>query len=376
MLRVNKMNEEKRVQAGVVSSIDIIEKTGISRATLNNYIKMNLLPRPHVRKPEKSPVRARMLGYFPDSVIDTIGQIKALKQQGSAMNVIIERLKRSDLIKPSGEGTMREASRTPDIYGTGKFLRSGPTDYRIIPEETRHPLENPSPRRKNNINELHRHLMPAFASFCVLVADLQNSVRICAELPPDEYFELINRIWVCAEGSFKRYNAAHGKHPGNGMLYYFPKDRDKRYMINAILCALELRDIIKQINTEWKVRKGWFNELQLNIGINEGEEYFGTITASPGAELTTLGDTVNHAGRLSDFSRCGAIWTTKNLINKLCDDERERIRYGIRHIDKEHEVVVESTFCRIVDIMTPDTVKNSRFMDIATLAITEILGRR
>ncbi len=376
MLQVSKMIEDKWVQTEWVSSLDIIEKTGISRATLNNYIKMKILPRPNVKKPEETAVRARMLGYFPGSVIETIEQIKILKIQGYTMDVIIERLKRPDLIKSSGEAIMREESRSPDTTGTGKFLQSEQTDSQMTPEEMTEPLADPFFRRTKIINDLLRQRMPTPVSFCVLVADPQNSVRICAELPPEEYFELINQIWACVEGSFKQYYGTHGKHAGDGMLYYFLKERDNQYMMNAVSCALEIRENMKKLNMEWKVRKGWFNELYLNIGINEGQEYFGTIPAAPGIELTSLGDTVNHAGRLSDFARYGAIWTTKNLINKLGAVEKDGIRYGIRHIDKDREVLVENSFGRIMDMMTHDNVKNSKFMDIATLAVTEILGRR
>jgi class 3 adenylate cyclase len=160
------------------------------------------------------------------------------------------------------------------------------------------------------------------------------------------------------------------------MIYYFLKEQDNQYMMNAILCALEIRECMKKLNMEWKVRKGWFNELYLNIGINEGEEYFGTISAAPGVEFTSLGNTVNHASRLSDFARYGTIWTTKNLISKLGAKQKEGIRYGIRHMEKDHEVLVENSFTRIMDIMTQDSIKNSKFMDIATLAVTEILGWR
>jgi adenylate cyclase len=343
--------EEKNGQTGWVSSLDIIEKTGISRATLNNYIKMNILPRPNVKKPEEAAVRARMLGYFPESVIDTIGQIKMMKKQGYTMDVMIERLKRPDLIKSSGEA--------------------------LMPEERKDPLADLFPGRKKKISDLLRQRMPTLISYCVLVADLQNSVRICAELPPEEYLELINQIWGCVEGSFKQYyDSTRGKHAGEGMLYYFIKERDNQYMMNAVSCALEIRENVKKLNMEWKMRKGWFNELYLNIGINEGREYFGTISSASGIEVTSLGDTVNHASRLSDFARYGAIWTTKNLINQLGADQKDGIRYGIRHIDKDREVVVENSFSRIMDMMTPDNVRSSKFMNIATLAVTEILGRQ
>jgi class 3 adenylate cyclase len=147
-------------------------------------------------------------------------------------------------------------------------------------------------------------------------------------------------------------------------------------MMNAVSCALEIRENIRKLNMEWKIRRGWFNELYLNIGINEGQEYFGTIPSAPSVEFTALGDSVNYAGRLSDFARYGAIWTTKNLMNKLTVEEKEGLRYGIRRMDQEREILVENSFSRVIDMISQDNVNTSKFMDIATLAVTEILGRR
>jgi class 3 adenylate cyclase len=230
--------------------------------------------------------------------------------------------------------------------------------------------------RSSVINDLLKQRMPTLVSFAVLIADLQNSVGICAELPSEEYFELIHQIWACVEGSFKQYYGTYGKHVGDGMLYYFLKERDNQYLINAVSCALEIRENIKKLNMEWKTRKGWFNELYLNIGINEGQEYFGAIPSAPSVEFTALGDTVNYAGRLSDFARYGAIWTTKNLINRLRVEDKEGIRYGIRHKDQDRETLVENTFSRIIDMPGLDNAIISKLKDISTLAITEIIGRR
>ena len=58
--------------------------------------------------------------------------------------------------------------------------------------------------------------MPSLVSLCVLVADLQDSVKIGAELPPAEYFELINRLWKTLAGSFQKYHGIYGKHAGDG----------------------------------------------------------------------------------------------------------------------------------------------------------------
>ena len=51
-------------------------------------------------------------------------------------------------------------------------------------------------RRDQVIRDLLRKRLPVLTPLAVIVADLQNSVKICSELPPEEYFELINQIWL------------------------------------------------------------------------------------------------------------------------------------------------------------------------------------
>jgi adenylate cyclase len=93
------MAELERTKNGLISSIDILDRTGLSRATLNNYIKMGIIPRPIVRKPEKASIKARQIGYFPSSVLDTIKEIIQYKSEGYSMDEICDhmRLKANDL---------------------------------------------------------------------------------------------------------------------------------------------------------------------------------------------------------------------------------------------------------------------------------------
>jgi class 3 adenylate cyclase len=62
-------------------------RTGISRATLNNYISLNLIPSPEVRKPE-DPGGPTKIGYFPDWVVERIEKVHQLKDQGMRMSQI------------------------------------------------------------------------------------------------------------------------------------------------------------------------------------------------------------------------------------------------------------------------------------------------
>jgi adenylate cyclase len=72
----------------LVSSKEVLRITGISRATLNNYIKMGILPKPIVRRPRTGLNGVKQIGYFPVDVLDRIETVKRLKREGHSMEDI------------------------------------------------------------------------------------------------------------------------------------------------------------------------------------------------------------------------------------------------------------------------------------------------
>ncbi len=228
-------------------------------------------------------------------------------------------------------------------------------------------------QRNHVIREIMKNRRPFLTNLVTMVADLQNSVQICAELPADEYFELINGIWQCAEFIFRKYNATHGKHVGDGMVYYFLPQPDSNYIVNAIQCSLELRTMMAEMTKEWQKRKNWPHQLRLNIGLNEGQEWFGTYHSGTHIEFTALGDTINHAARLSDFARNGSIWATKNMLSKIPRAIRRKLRYGITRetLDGENLFAPE-LYSRISALVDLSEGKNHKFHDISALPVAQI----
>jgi len=224
------------------------------------------------------------------------------------------------------------------------------------------------------IRDLVRKRLPVLTHLAVLVADLQESVKICSELPPEEYFELVNQIWSAMEPVFRRYYGTHGKHVGDGMVYYFFPQPDSNYIFNAICCAHEIKVAMRKISKDWQLRKNWFNELYLNTGLNEGQEWLGTFQSATAIEFAVLGDTINHGARLSDFARYGAIWATKNMLGKLDADERKRIKFGVRRVaEGGRPVFVESTYVSVGSLLEPAQPRIDKLREIAALPVTEIL---
>jgi len=228
-------------------------------------------------------------------------------------------------------------------------------------------------RRDEVIRDLLKKHLPVNTELSVLVADLQASTSICMQLPPDEYFELINQMWGMVEPIFRKYYGTHGKHVGDGMVYYFLPQPDCCYLYNAILCAHELRAEMRKLSQAWQLRKYWGVELRLKIGLHAGKEWLGTFHIDSKVEFTVLGDTINQAARLSDFAQGGTIWASKALLSKLSPDNRRRVRYGIRRRDDQDvETVVEATFAAASSLLDNER-QNDKLRDIASMPIAEII---
>ena len=497
----------------MISSKELLEKTGISRATLNNYISSGLLSKPLVQQVSGESSGPKLLGYFPDSALERIELIQQLKKEGLSMGEIIARfgtekpaaepagpapeqpalpaerpaptaagarplhltidelsypaymvnhsfeltwyndaarekfLGRFETLPPNSEArnlfllllqashgksaayqsellrphlsfakdrltkaTLLSACRTlaPErvtlldtMYGEtktcpGEGIVESPLELRdgdqtehwhfyaaffregilfiYVPNGPAGPtLLDFLARRNQVIRDLLRRRLPVLTPLAVLVADLQNSVKICSELPPEEYFELINEMWSTMGPIFRRYYGTHGKHVGDGMVYYFFPQPDSNYIFNAICCAHEIKIAMRKISKDWQLRKNWFNELYLNTGLNEGQEWLGTFQSATAIEFAVLGDTINHAGRLSDFARYGAVWATKAFLSRLSPEERARIEFGIvRRGEGNREQFVASSYAQLGSLVDLTSERYEKLREIATLPICEI----
>ncbi|MEZ5491940.1 MAG: adenylate/guanylate cyclase domain-containing protein [Gammaproteobacteria bacterium] len=508
----------------MLTSKELMEQTGISRATLNNYVALGILPSPIVKTPEDGDGRATRIGYFPNEALERVRKVQAMKKDGASIAEIAEQLSsktgaRYPLSEPQEGGQVKSEPPSParqPIYGRTtsdrlsmeltidsfpgpaymvdnnfelmwwnrhaeesvfgpRLSNAGDLQTRNLlsllveafdGDDTQELMEILRPHlaaakkrlsktaltkiyaplggemlsliealyegaqtiekqpivhfstylkdRNNNevpcdlylsfyregilftynqvsknddfllqflaqrnqvIRELLRKRKPYLSHVAVMVADLQNSVRLCSELPAEEYFHLINDIWQESEPIFRKYYGTHGKHAGDGMVYYFFPQPDCNYVLNAVQCAIELQDMMKRITQRWQVRKGWFNELMLNIGLHEGQEWFGTYHAGAHIEFTVLGETVNYASRISDFARDGSTWVTKSMLTQVPSGFRQAINYGIpRKFDENDHLFVKDTYANIGTILELDNPINSKFRDIEMIPVTQVRG--
>ncbi len=264
---------------------------------------------------------------------------------------------------------------TQDYAAYSTYFREGILIVIAPREEDSDELRQLLSRRDMVIRTLLAKRLPVLTELVVLVADLQESVKICSELPPDEYFELINKIWATAGDIFRRYYGTYGKHVGDGMVYYFFPQPDSNYIYNAAVCAMDLKIAMARLSKEWQLRKNWLNELYLNTALNEGQEWLGTFQTSTSIEFVVLGDTINHTSRLSDMARYGQVWATKNFMSKLPPEYRNKVQFGIERVGANGQrVMVPSSYSRVSNLVDIESGRYVKLQDIAGLAVAEIRG--
>jgi class 3 adenylate cyclase len=355
--------ELDRQRHPVLNSKELLQKSGISRATLNNYIGWGIVPKPEVLPPGPAHGAAPRIGYFPDEIVGRIAEIQRLKRDGWSMKAIAEHFAAGQIgsvtagLSTQEGGTVAASGSSAEEAVRPELVAGRPQVGDLVTVG----------REGTRLAEL-RHV-------AVLVADLQDPARVWSELPAEEYFELINQIWLTADPVFTRHHGTHGKHAADGLVCYFFPEGGTSYVWNALAAAYELRDAMRRVSKEWQLRKAWTTELYMNTGIDEGQQWMGTLKAPSHVEFTMLGATLNRAARISDFARFGAIWASKNLIGKLTAAERQRLKFGVRRMnDAGREAFVTSIFS------TVDTLRDmaagppgEKLKEIARLPITEIV---
>jgi class 3 adenylate cyclase len=342
----------------VLNSKELLEKTGISRATLNNYIVWGIVPKPEVLPPGPNDGAAPRIGYYPDQTIRRIAEIQRLKKEGWTMKRIAEHFgsEQTSAPAPPERAAAQAPARNPAARAQPDPIRSNPAD---------------SIDRDQPVGKLPAVVLTHVA---ILASDLQHSSRIWSELPPQEYFELINQIWLTADPIFKRHYGSPGKHSADGIVCHFFPRPDSSYLWNVLAAALELQQAIRRVSKEWQLRKGWATELYMNTGISEGQEWLGSFKAASQLEFTALGSTINQASRMSEFATFGSVWATKNLVAKLTPSERQRLKYGIRRKNPDgQEVFVSSVFSKVDSLVDLTPGRNDKLKEIARLPIAEIV---
>ncbi|MCR5265850.1 MAG: adenylate/guanylate cyclase domain-containing protein [Cyanobacteria bacterium RUI128] len=146
-----------------------------------------------------------------------------------------------------------------------------------------------------NIDELK--LGGKKANVTVLFADIRGFTSMSEKLSADEVSVILNEYFTEIEPIVTRYNGVINKFIGDAVMAIFGEPiQDENHPKNAVRCACEMLDKVKELQAKW-LDEGK-PKIEIGIGINTGEAFVGNIGSERRMEYTVIGDMVNLASRI------------------------------------------------------------------------------
>jgi class 3 adenylate cyclase len=325
----------------MLSSKEILERTGISRATLNNYIAAGLVPRPDVLPPDPEDGGAPRIGYFPDDTIERIETIQRLKREGWSLGRILE----------SFAATGSAASPVP-VSTAGEL----PFPHAEAPSR---------PRTAQPLRQTPQVMLVA-----VLGVTLNDADSLWVALSVQDYFALTNevaaeirRVAVSHQGQVLRVA------PHRFVCRFLPRGQQD-HLWSALQAAQETREAVREVSARWKLRRGWELEIFANAGLSEGESW---VSAAAPDDVQVVGDTMGDAEEFARCARPGAVLASRTFIARLPDPVRDRVVYGVPESPVSEGAPTRlMTFARLADIVPAHALTQR----LAAVPVTEIVELR
>lgn len=322
----------------MLSSKEILERTGISRATLNNYIAAGLVIRPEVLPPGPQDGGAPRLGYFPDDTVERIETIQRLKGEGWSLARILQYFDKQPAAPQPPSPSFASASPSPSFAPAAAPAR--PPDS------------------------------PRMMVIAVLAITLHDADSLWVALSVHDYFALthevsgeIRRIVSALQGEVTRVA------PHRFVCRFLPRPHGD-HLWSALEASAAVREAVREVSGRWKLRRGWDMDILASAGLCEGESW---VSASPPDDIQIVGETLDDAQELARWARAGSVLVTRSLIGRLPDDRRQRVAHGVPAPGQREGAPARlMTFARLRDFASPQGLPRR----LAGLPVTEIVALR
>jgi adenylate cyclase len=167
------------------------------------------------------------------------------------------------------------------------------------------------------LQKFGENLEPRNQKVSILFTDIRGFSKISESLTPSELSQILNlNYFYPLDNIIFKHNGTLDKHIGDGIMGIFgapiSHNGDAK---RAVLCALEMRNKIAEINTEISASN---IRIPVGFGISTGESMVGIFGSAIRKEYTAMGNPVNLAARLERIAK-------ENQI-LICDDTYEAVK--------------------------------------------------
>lgn len=335
----------------MLTSKEILERTGISRATLNNYIAAGLIPRPDVLPPDPEDGDAPRIGYFPEETVQRIETIQRLKREGWSLGRILESFSSPGGISaaPASPAVETPVPAPPVVPTVASTVQMTETPSRGIVQATE---------------------SPQVMVVAVLAVTLHDADALWVALSVHDYFALTNefaadvrRLAIDRGGQVLRV-APHR------LVCRFLPGPGRDHLWSALEVSQAARESVLELGTRWKLRRDWDLNIQASLGLCEGESW---VSVAAPDDIQVIGETMADAEEFASCARAGAVLASRTFIARLPSLQRGRVVYGVPASPAaEGSPSRPMTFARLGDI-APGQALGER---LAAMPVTEIVELR
>ncbi|MEC4891530.1 MAG: adenylate/guanylate cyclase domain-containing protein [Oscillatoria sp. PMC 1050.18] len=145
----------------------------------------------------------------------------------------------------------------------------------------------------------------------ILFADIRGYTSMSEQMSPLETFALLNDYLACMGAVIEKSGGFIDKYIGDAIMALF----DEVNTDCALDAALAMQSALRKFN-EARIRQALPN-LEIGIGIHQGDVVMGTVGFASRIESTVIGDAVNVASRVENLTRkyhCDVLVTESVLV--------------------------------------------------------------
>jgi len=144
----------------------------------------------------------------------------------------------------------------------------------------------------------------------ILFTDIRSFTSYAENKQPESVVESLNKILNIQSEIIHRNGGDIDKYVGDEVVAFFT---DENPEFAACRSALQIQRELTQNSA------GQYSNLQVGIGINQGEVILGMVGSERRADYTIIGDNVNTASRLCDVAKGGQIIISHSIYQKVKD---------------------------------------------------------
>jgi adenylate cyclase len=150
-----------------------------------------------------------------------------------------------------------------------------------------------------NIASLNRR-----AELTILFSDIRSFTTFSEKLKPEEVVAFLNPYLAAMTQVIHKYGGTVDKYEGDAIVAFFGEpihypDHARR----AVMAALEMRQVLYDLNRQWKDEGLSKDGFETGIGLNTGQVFVGLLGSEQRMNYTIIGDNANLAARLQDQTK-------------------------------------------------------------------------